>query len=69
MFEKKKKMMIASITFFNGCRLFQWFCYKECDSNNAIAFFNGGDAMKKVMATSYRCFFSFFGPFGLVHYN
>ncbi len=61
MFEKKKKTTTASITFFHGfvakkgdsnCHHpFRWFYFKKGDNNNVTAFFYGGGAMKKVMAT------------------
>jgi len=69
-FEKKKKTTIASITFFNGfvakksddkCRSpFQWFCSKEGDGNNVIAFFYDGGAVKKMIVVSYNRFLPFF---------
>jgi hypothetical protein len=71
MFEKKKKTMTTSNTFFDGFaakkgdgnyrNLFQWFCDKEGDSNNVIAFFYGdsGGVVKKVMATTFFLFFIF----------
>jgi hypothetical protein len=64
---KKKKTTTTFITFFNGfaaekcngnyCWLFQWFCYKESDDNNVIAFFYGDGVVKKAMATSCRHLF------------
>jgi len=43
-------------------RLFWWFCCEEGDGNNVVAFLYG-DGNKLF------CFFVFFGPYGLVHYN
>jgi len=78
-FEKKKKMT-TFVTFFDGFvakigdnnynSLFHWFCYKEGDGSNVVAFFYGGGAMKKAMvANCCHLFFLFFffGPFGLIH--
>jgi len=62
--------MLAFVTFFDGfaiknsgdMRLFWWFCCEEGDGNNVVAFLYG-DGNKLF------CFFVFFGPYGLVHYN
>ncbi len=65
----KKKKMIASVTFDgfvakngdgNFCCLFQWFCYKEGDGNNVVAFFYGGGVVKKAMATGNLLFLFLF---------
>lgn len=74
-------MMTTSIIYFNGflakkdednyrC-LFGWFCCKEGDINNVIAFFYGDGVVKKAVATYgfFFSFFFFFGPFGLFHYK
>jgi hypothetical protein len=52
--------MTTFINFFDGFvtknedgnyrHLFLWFCYKEGDGNNVVAFFYGGGVVKKVMA-------------------
>jgi hypothetical protein len=64
---KKKKTTIIYITFFNGFaekngddnyrHLIRWFCCKEGDDNNVIAFFYVSGVVKKVMATCNRIFF------------
>jgi len=62
MFEKKKKTMTISITFFDGfaakkgdsnyCSFFGGFAMKKVTNNNVVAFFYGGGVVKKVMVTS-----------------
>jgi hypothetical protein len=44
----------------NWHSLFRWFCCKESEGSNVVAFFYDGGGVKKTMATSYNHLLSFF---------